>query len=180
MCIRDFLDFAPRSVTHIPHMTPIESHQHRLDTVVPHEAFDNVYWSHGLLPASSFSCNSFTRVVCASPFSGSGRCLRALTSTESARCFDLPVAIGRRLEQSYPHGIPLSHDLYKSIPLKLLCHSLWLSGLCDFSSQSNGGTNFSSNSKKILFVSQSEFNKTFEHIDVEAVKMDDAEVPVSL
>ena len=37
MCIRDFLDFAPTSVTHIPHPIPTELSRNRLMASTPHE-----------------------------------------------------------------------------------------------------------------------------------------------
>ena len=43
MCIRDFLDLAPKSVTPISHSGPPKSFYSRVTEVTTHETFDNVY-----------------------------------------------------------------------------------------------------------------------------------------
>jgi hypothetical protein len=184
--LSDILEFAPKHSKHHPQPLVITPH-HRHPDLCPHSSLPQTWWNHGLYSYQAFPRPSSSFVITTSPFVQSGWCQRTLSVKETARLFDVPVAIEKRLASAHTSQLPPSHALLSSVPAKVLQHSLWLTG--HFCVQQQGvedifRPNFTIEAKSGLLVAQDKFNlgnqERSKNIDILAAKVDNAEVPVDL
>ena len=184
--LADLLDFAPKhaTITSIPALH--DGSKPRCHTVLPHPTLNQVWCSHGLVPAQLlFATDQTERIATPIPFTSTGWCARFLTTKETARCFDLPVPAEKRLSKAY-FVLPSNQHIRQSVPCKIISHSLWLCGLLNCSDGGiDGGEKFFPPVYKLdsvsgHLVSQKQFNLASTTTDSKAVKTDDALVPVHL
>ena len=131
--IQDLLEFAPRNVDVLPierSMVP-ESFTTRVQIPVPYAALPNTFGSQGLLPLARVSQTLLPRLLCPTPFTPSRVCIRKFTTKELARFVDLPVAYETCLTRVCGSIASVNSPLLHSIPLKLLQHALYLSGVIE-------------------------------------------------
>jgi hypothetical protein len=179
----DSLEFALLACRHFTHAKPLNAND-RSSSLCSHDSSPNTFLDKGLYPYHQFTSSEPTFVATQSPFTSIGWCHRQLTTKEIIRLFDIPVAIESRIAKCN-NSFEQSHPLLSSVPTKVLMHSLWLTG--HFMIQREGGDrfkpDFTINKDSGLLVSQNEFNykdKNEADVDIKAVKMDDAVVPVQL
>ena len=131
--INDLLEFAPGGVNVLPlnRRLLLDNCNGRHLTPVPFEAVPYTFYSSGLLPLIKSSYTQLPRVACPTPFTPSRFCLREFTTKELTRFLDLPVAFKHRLLRAFGLTPSLSNPLLKSIPLKLLQHALYVSGVLE-------------------------------------------------
>ena len=210
--IRDLLEYAPRGVAHVPVSDATIPSFAMLRVTLPLacNSVANVWCANGLLPVSSLSkASTNLQILCPTPFTPNKHCIRSLTSKEYARLLDLPVAFENRFHSAFG-VVPSELSPFNTIiPLKLLLHGLWLSGILDLvdspreliASTSRGGVISSSFDSDVrvdsvsssvsgsndqvssFMVPQSRFDNQSDQtniIDIKAAKIDSAAVPVSL
>ena len=180
MC--DLLEFAPKSIPVSLHPAPSDSvPSHRINSLLPHPDQSNTWLCQGLFPTHKFvSSHMPFYVITPTPFTTTKWCKRQVTAVECARFFDLPVPCERRIKAANPGLLPSGHPLRQATPVKLLNFALWLTGYCN----DVGGVHllkpkFREDSTGLI-VSQDDFNLIEDEVDVKAVKMDDAAVPVHI
>jgi hypothetical protein len=198
--IQDILSFAPRDVPfsefvmESPYRTSFKS---SLVQTLPNDA--NIIFDHGLAPVLSKLTKPF-QVITRSPFSTTKWVVRTVTLKEFALMLDLPhQTITRLLTLNKSNSAFLSGDmdLFSVVPMNILCNALWCTGLYDAHGKTvnlhdhiEGGDtilqnffkarklNYSADSANL--VAAKDFGSNITKRDVQAVKHDDAEVPVFL
>ena len=144
------------------------------------------------------TCKGPFQVITRSPFSPTKWARRAITLKELALMLDLPTKMITRLcylkhsNTAFNDG---NSELFSAIPINVLCHALWTTGIYDahgeivhlnehleggvilFKEAFQQGRNTVSSVSSNL-VSSSGFGSNVTKMDVQAVKHDDAEVPI--
>jgi hypothetical protein len=181
LCMADLLEFAPKAVPVTAATPPVASDTSRSSRLRTVPTVSDAWLCSGLFPFHSLQSSS-TQVLAPTPFVSSKWGFRTFTTKEIARFFDAPVLVEDRLAKAFPSGLPLSHEFRLGVPCKFLTHALWLAGFCAIQ---DGGVDlfspmFSIDNDNGNLVSQSQFNKRTEAVDIKAAKIDDAAVPVFL
>lgn len=135
--IRDLLEFAPANVpcSEVNLSMIPDTFNHKFGKPIPFQAIPNTFCSNGILPLFKTFGSSLVQVVCHSPFTPSRICVQKITTIELARFLDLPVAYEKRLQQALGNLPTVDSPLLTAIPLKLLQHTLYLSGVIIIPSQ---------------------------------------------
>jgi hypothetical protein len=198
--LKDILTFAPKEVSVVPvSIDSIQPNPRKAAVVLQWANDPQVVFDHGLAPVLA-TCTGPFKVITRSPFSPTRWAIRAITLKELGLMLDLPNTPIWRLcalkygNTAFKEG---NVELFSAIPVNILCHALWNTGIYDahgkvvhlndhlggggtllqesFQTKTNTESSFSSQ-----LVSANEFGSNATRVDVQAVKHDDAEVPVYL
>ena len=131
--MRDLIEFAPKQVPTTMHPAP-ESiiSTSRLASTCPHHSNSLCFWSQGLFPFQHLRSSSSNKVqiICPTPFTTTGWCVRKPTTKEVARFLDFSVAVERRLAKAITSSVPECHPVRQGVPVKILHHALFMCGYC--------------------------------------------------
>ena len=95
------------------------------------EAVPHAFYSSGSLPLMKSTYTELPCLVCPTSFTSSCVCLWKFTTKELVRFIDLPVVFENQLTCHFRNILTISCPLLQSIPLKLLQHVLYLSGVLE-------------------------------------------------
>jgi hypothetical protein len=132
--MQDLLEIAPKVVQSIGQPAPSGS-MSRSAEILAHNSLPFTWLAHVLFPVHALQgvglvAGACPKVLAPTPFSLTKWGSREFTAKEVGRMFDLPVDCEKHLSSMHKGTLTKEHALQHAIPVKLLCHALWLSNYC--------------------------------------------------